>query len=256
MQPETAHDVTDDAALGGRLKLLQPRRGHRFGHDAILLAAATPATAGDLVVDLGAGVGAAGLAVAARVAGVRLAFVELDPQLAELAARNAARNGCADAIVAALDVTAPEGEFLRAGVASGAADCVIMNPPFHNAATTNPSPDPARRIAHVGDGNILAVWVAVAARVLRAGGTLTVIYRADRMDDVLVALACDFGSVAVMPVHSRQDAPAIRILARAVKGGHDPLRLMPALDLNGADGRPSRQAEDVLRRAAALNLGS
>ena len=65
-------DVTDDGVLGGRLKLLQPRRGHRFGHDAILLAAAVAAEPGEHTVDLGAGVGAAGLALAQRVPGLFL----------------------------------------------------------------------------------------------------------------------------------------------------------------------------------------
>ena len=86
--------------LGGRLRLRQPARGHRFGHDAILLAAACPARAGEQVVDLGAGVGAAGLALAARVDGMPVTLVEIDPQLAALAAENAAAqsdwpSGCA-----------------------------------------------------------------------------------------------------------------------------------------------------------------
>ena len=84
---------TDDAVLGGRLTLRQPARGHRFGHDAILLAASTPAASGEVAVDLGAGVGAAGLALARRVAGLTVRLVEIDPELAELAAGNAARNG-------------------------------------------------------------------------------------------------------------------------------------------------------------------
>jgi tRNA1(Val) A37 N6-methylase TrmN6 len=79
-------DLTDDAVLSGRLRLWQPRRGHRFGHDAILLAAATPARNGDRAVELGAGVGTAGLALAARVPGVRITLVEIDEHLAGLAA--------------------------------------------------------------------------------------------------------------------------------------------------------------------------
>ena len=55
---------------------------------AILLAAATPAAAGDVAVDLGAGVGAAGLALAQRVPGLAVRLVELDPQLAQLAGGN------------------------------------------------------------------------------------------------------------------------------------------------------------------------
>ena len=85
----SAGDVTEDTVLGGRLRLRQPRRGHRVGHDAILLAAAVPARAGETVVELGAGVGAAGLALASRVPGIRLTMVELVPRLAALAAENA-----------------------------------------------------------------------------------------------------------------------------------------------------------------------
>ena len=86
-------ELTDDAVLGGRLRLTQKRRGHRVGHDAILLAAATGARPGDRAVDLGAGVGAAGLALAVRVPDVEVTLVEIDPELAGIAAENIARNG-------------------------------------------------------------------------------------------------------------------------------------------------------------------
>ena len=99
-----AAEFTEDAFLGGRLRLRQPKSGHRAGHDAMLLAAATPARAGDRVVDFGAGVGAAGLAVARRVTGIALVLVEIDPALAGLARVNADANAiAADVIV--LDVT-------------------------------------------------------------------------------------------------------------------------------------------------------
>src|SRR5689334_22694661 len=86
---EPAGDVTDDLFLGGRLRLRQPKRGHRAGHDAMLLAAATAARTGDRVADFGAGVGAAGLAVAIRVPGIDLVLVEIDETLAALARTNA-----------------------------------------------------------------------------------------------------------------------------------------------------------------------
>src|SRR4030081_2178018 len=88
-------EITEDLVLGGTLRLRQPRRGHRVGHDAVLLAAACPAQAGEHVVDLGAGVGAAGLAVAARAADIAVTLVEIDPDLAALAAENAELNGLA-----------------------------------------------------------------------------------------------------------------------------------------------------------------
>src|SRR5437764_2161191 len=91
-----AIETTEDAVLGGRLVLRQPRRGHRVGHDAILLAAATEARNGDHVVELGASVGAAGLALAQRVGSVTVTLVEIDPSLAALAEQNAMQNGLAD----------------------------------------------------------------------------------------------------------------------------------------------------------------
>ena len=110
-QPEQ----TDDAVLGGRLRLLQKRRGHRVGHDAILLAAATHAHRGDHAVDLGAGIGAAGLALAVRVADVTVTLVEIDPELVALAEQNIARNGLDQRVRAVtLDVTAPSDQFAAA----------------------------------------------------------------------------------------------------------------------------------------------
>jgi len=122
---------TEDAFLGGQLRLRQPKSGHRAGHDAVLLAAATPARSGDRVVDLGAGVGAAGLALARRVAGIELVLVEIDPGLAAMARANAAANALA-ADVVVLDVTSDAGAFAATGLTPDSADVVLMNPPFND----------------------------------------------------------------------------------------------------------------------------
>src|SRR5580704_3850162 len=107
---ELSRQFTEDGFLGGRLRLRQPKSGHRAGHDAMLLAAATSARSGDRVVDFGAGVGAAGLAVAKRVAGIELVLVEIDGLLAELARGNALANTIA-ADVVVLDVMSAAAEF-------------------------------------------------------------------------------------------------------------------------------------------------
>src|SRR5580765_4910590 len=120
-------ECTEDAFLGGRLRLRQPKSGHRAGHDAMLLAAATSARPGGRVVDFGAGVGAAGLALARRVAGIDLALVEIDATLADLARHNAAANAiAADVIV--LDVEQGAEAFAAARLAPDSADVVLMNP--------------------------------------------------------------------------------------------------------------------------------
>jgi tRNA1(Val) A37 N6-methylase TrmN6 len=249
--------VTDDAVLGGRLRLLQPRRGHRVGHDAILLAAASHVPAGGLAVDLGAGVGAAGLALAVRVPAARIGLVEIDPVVAELAAANIVRNGFADrARVHVLDVEGEPQAFAAAGLADGCAGAVLMNPPFNAPGRFMASPDASRRAAHIGGPERLVLWLATAARLLPPGGVLTLIHRADATSDVLAGLASDFGAVAVLPVAARPGVPAIRIIVRAVKAAPSGLTQRPVLLLQDADGRPSAAVEDVLRRAKALSLGS
>jgi tRNA1(Val) A37 N6-methylase TrmN6 len=255
MAPEPRPELTDDAVLGGRLRLLQPRRGHRVGHDAILLAAATAASAGELAVDLGAGVGAAGLALAWRCRGTTLRLVEIDPVLAALAAENGARNGFADRVSAhALDVAGPAAAFAAAGLGEGCADRVLMNPPFNDPVRQQASPDPRRRSAHMVAGAGLPAWIATAARLLRSGGVLTLIYRADALPAVLAALEGAFGDITVMPVLPKPGAPAIRILLRAVRGGRSPVSDLPDLVLNDADGVPTAEAEAILRSGAELPL--
>jgi tRNA1(Val) A37 N6-methylase TrmN6 len=245
--------TSEDAVLGGRLTLRQPLRGHRVGHDAILLAAATAAHAGEHAVDLGAGVGAAGLALARRVGGLTVTLVEIDPALSQLGRDNAERNGLAGRVHAVcLDATASAGAFTAVGLAKEAADRVLMNPPFNTLE--NSSPEPGRRKAHAAARGTLRQWVHASSWLLRAGGTLTLIWRADGLDEVLAELASGFGAVSLLPVHPKPDAPAIRVLALATKGSRAPLILLSGLVLAAADGKPTEAAENVLRHGGVLPL--
>lgn len=246
-------DTTDDAFLGGRLRLRQPKRGHRAGHDAILLAAATAAKAGDRVVDFGAGIGTAGLAVACRIPGITLALVEIDPALAALARHNVATNG-ATAEVVVLDLAASAAEFATAGLGPDSADAVLTNPPFNDSGRHRASPDGARSLAHQSEAGTLTTWMHAARRVLKPGGTLTLIWRAEALAEVLAALAKGFGSLLVLPVHPDPASAAIRIVVRAVKGGRAPLRLCPALVLNDDRGLAPADVQAVLRGERALPL--
>jgi tRNA1(Val) A37 N6-methylase TrmN6 len=247
--------LSEDAVLGGSLTLRQPLRGHRVGHDAILLAAATAANAGEHAVDLGAGVGAAGLALARRVDGLAVTLVEIEPALAALAQQNAERNALAERVRAVcLDVAAPAAAFAAAGLPSGTAHRVLMNPPFNTAREQRPSPDRRRRLAHAAPPDMLDQWVRTAARLLRPSGVLTLIWRADGLDMLLTVLAAGFGAVTLLPVHPKPGAAAIRVLARAVKASRTPLALLPGFVLADAASKPSVEAEAILRAGAALPL--
>jgi tRNA1(Val) A37 N6-methylase TrmN6 len=248
--------TSEDAVLGGRLRLRQRLTGHRVGHDAILLAAATEACAGEHAVDLGAGVGGAGLALARRVDGLRVTLVEIDAALAALAAENAGLNG----LDARVDVRICDAEdcdaLAAAGLAAGDADGVLMNPPFRDAARHNLSPDAARRLAHAAAPGLLSRWISTAGWLLRPGGALTLIWHAGARDDVLAAIGSAFGAAAVLPVYPRPGRAAIRVLVRATKGGQGAPVELPGLMLNDAQGRPTAAAEAVLREARPLALAA
>jgi tRNA1(Val) A37 N6-methylase TrmN6 len=246
-------DLTEDAFLGGRLRLRQPAKGHRAGHDAILLAAATEVSAGDRVVEFGAGIGAAGLAVAKRAGRIGLTLVEIDETLVALARENATLNGIACDVVA-LDIAARVEAFSAAGLAPDTADRVLMNPPFNDPVRHQPSPDTNRRTAHEAGASTLEAWIHAARRLLKPGGTLTLIWRAEGLSEVLAALGRGFGGIAILPVHPKSEAAAIRMLVKAEKGSAAPLALRPGFVLNAADGKPTAEAERVLRGEETLRF--
>jgi tRNA1(Val) A37 N6-methylase TrmN6 len=247
-------ETSEDAVLGGRLRLRQPLAGHRVGHDAILLAAATAARADEHAIDLGAGVGAAGLALAARVAGLKVTLVEIDAALCRLAADNARLNRLDDRVnVLACDAEDVEA-LAAAGLAPGCADRVLMNPPFHDATRQNLSPDPRRRLAHAAAPGLLRRWIAGAAHLLKPQGVLSLIWRADALAEVQSALTAEFGGIAVLLVYPRPDAPAIRVLVRAVKSGGGAGVTYPGLILNDQHGKPTAAAEAVLRGGGTLRI--
>ncbi len=228
-------ETTQDVILDGRVRLVQPRRGHRVGTDAILLAAAASARAGERVADLGAGTGAVGLCVAAREPGVEIILVERNPHLAELCRRNLALNGREGrGGVLCLDLL--EGRAVREAAGLVGLDLVVTNPPFVEMGEAMRSPERLRADAHELPPGGFARWVAAAGDALRHRGRLVMIQRADRLVACLDALRPAFGGFTVRPVHPRAEAPAIRVLVGAVKDGRAAPVLLPPLVLHEADG--------------------
>lgn len=236
-------ETTVDLLLDGRVRLIQPKTGYRAAIDPVLLAASVPARQDERLVDLGCGAGAVFACLAGRVAGLEVIGVERDPAMADLSRRTLAANGFAGRIETT-DLTEIPGPW-----EAGCIDHVVMNPPYLPPGRADPSPEAGRAAAGVEDGAGLADWVAVARRYLRHKGTLTVVHRADRLDDILAACARGFGSAVVFPLYPKAGRDAGRVLVRAVRGGRAPLRLAAGLVLHGADGGYTEAAEAVLRGA-------
>jgi tRNA1(Val) A37 N6-methylase TrmN6 len=235
--------VTEDALLGGRVRLLQPERGYRIAIDAVLLAAAVEAGPADHVLDLGAGVAAVGLCIAARLPGCRVTGLELQAALVALAERNARLNGVADRVTTRRhDLAGPLPDDL------GPVDVVVSNPPFLPAARADPSPDPIKALATVESSADLARWLAVATAAVKPAGSLLLIHRSDRLDEIARLLeTAGWGDLAI-----RRLPPAPRVLLRARRSVAPARREVPPLQLHLPGGGYTAEAEAILRHAAPL----
>ncbi|MEM0922668.1 MAG: methyltransferase [Pseudomonadota bacterium] len=243
-------ETQEDRLLGGRVRLLQPLQGYRAATDPVLLAAACPAEAGQSVLDLGCGAGAAAFCLAARI-DVALAGLEIQQAYLDLAHRNAELNGCGIDLFLG-DVAAPP-DALRARVF----DQVILNPPFHPAETVA-SPVAAKDRAH-REAADLTTWLRCAAARVKPRGWVTVIHRAERLADLLAGLP-GFGDIAIKPLAPRAGREAKRVLIRARKDVKTPLRLLAPLVLHAGvahtvDGDDfSPEARAILRDAAPVEF--
>lgn len=225
--------------LDGRVTVEQPETGFRSGTDAVMLAAAVPAQAGQSILELGTGSGAASLCLAHRVTGLSLTAVEIDADMAALAARNAGEK----ARVVRADIFDLPGELRRDF------DHVFANPPFHEGGRQ--SPDAARARALSDDGSLVQ-WLSSGLQRTVSGGFFTAIVRADRIPEALAALGQK--GINLLPLWPRVGMPAKRAILLARKGSRAPFHLLSGLVLHEADGRYTAAADAVLRDGCALAM--
>jgi tRNA1(Val) A37 N6-methylase TrmN6 len=251
-----ALDCTVDAFHRGDFHLVQPAgKGHRAGMDAMMLAAAVPGSFTGWLADLGAGAGAAGLAVASRCPGAQVLLVERSPAMAEFARRTLAHEangrirGRAQVLVADVALTGKARN--AAGLSDAAFDFAIMNPPF-NAGVDRPSPDAMRREAHVMEDDLFQRWVRTAAAIVKPRGGIALIARPQSLPAILAAAKGRFGAIRILPILPRASQPAIRIVVRGVRAARAPLALMPPLVMHEEGDRFSARADAINNGQASL----
>jgi tRNA1(Val) A37 N6-methylase TrmN6 len=247
------HDLTDDDFLDGRVSILQPRNGFRSGVDAVLLAASVPAQPSDQVLELGCGAGAASACLAARIPGLTLAGLELQETYAQLARKNADRNGM-KLTVHQGDVSDPPAKLRETAFAH-----VIANPPYFKAGAHSPAEDPGRMTA-LGESAPISAWIDTGTRRLKPGGWLTIIQKSGRLRDLIAACDDRLGSLEIKPIAPRMGRQAELVILRARKGGRAETRLCAPLimhrgDRHEADGDSySDAATDILRNGGPLEF--
>ena len=240
-------EFSEDGFLGGRVRARQPREGFRSGTDAVLLAAAVPAKAGDSVLELGCGVGVASLCLAARVRDCRVLGIEIAPELITLARENARINRLEDGVRFELADVLGLQKSLRMNFAH-----VFCNPPFHyGAGEVSPNADRARALSDRGG---LGNWIKTGLTRVASGGTFTMILRADRIVEALLVTPPE--GTTIFPLWPHAGAPAKRVILQTRTNSRERLCLAAGLVLHGEDGRYTPQAETVLRSYASLALAS
>ncbi len=230
--------------LNRRVALYQPAQGFRTSLDSVMLAAACPAKAGQSVLDLGCGVGSAGLCLASRVPGIHLTGVEIQADHVALAEKNAALNGVPAAFTCA-DIRDYRG---------APQNHVICNPPFSEAGKHLPSPSSAKALArgHIEADCTLKDWIDAGFRNLKNGGSLTLIHMAAETHTIIQALGKRFGAVEIIPLWPRAGVPAKRVILRAIKNRKTQAVIHPGLVLHEADGAYTAAADRILRDGGAL----
>jgi tRNA1(Val) A37 N6-methylase TrmN6 len=240
-----AVEITEDRFLGGKVVVRQRMDGFRAGLDAVMLAAAVPAAAGNTVLELGSGAGTASLCLAARVGGVRVVGAEIESALVTLSNQNAAANGMGERVVfVTVDVLDLPADMKRDY------DHVMCNPPFHAGGAV--SPDEMRTGALHDAGGELAAWLTVGVKRTAPGGTFTAILRSDRMGEALAALPGT--GVSVYPLHPHAGEAAKRVIVQVKKASRAPFQMLHGLVLHEAGGAYTAEADAVLRGEGGLTL--
>jgi len=241
-------ETTKGYLLNGRLSFRQPATGYRTAIDPVLLAAAVPAKDGDRIFELGVGAGAAALCLLARVPGCTVTGEEIDPIAAALAVDNSTANGLAKR----LTVRSPP--QMQGGSPERGFNHLMSNPPFWRAKSGNRSPYPSKASAH-HEGEIgIDKWMRDLCRRGARRATVTAIYPAARVIDLVTALSPLAGSLSLFPLWPKERRQAKRVLVQARLGSMGPARLLPGLVLHSEDGRYTKEAEAVLREGKGIDL--
>ena len=245
----TDFGVTDDQFLEAQVKLRQRATGHRAGSDAVLLAATIPPETSGLIVDAGSASGAVGLMAAWRAPQAQIRMIEIDPDDIRLAISNIADNAMVSRVhVVAADLFASHADRAAVGLCEGNADHVLSNPPYLDEGQARASHDADRVRAHMMPEGGLEKWILACLQMLKPNGALTIIHRADKLDEILHLMDGRFGDIGILPIYPRDDEGATRILISGKRNSRAPLRILPALMLHHRQG-------GFTERAAAIHSG-
>jgi len=247
--------LTEDAFLGGRLKILQPEKGYRAGIDSVFLASTVPCAPGESLFEAGIGTGVAALCIAARVKDVTITGIEIAARYAMMAEQNAKRNDFERQVrVIKGDVKDAMRRDLTHWPAHNSFNHAFANPPFFDNDKATQSPNPLKAQANSFSPEDLEMWVKVMTTMVVLRGTVTLVHRSEALGRILTAMEGKLGDIRVAPLYAREGMAASRVIVQGVKGSRGPLQLLPGLVLHSAGAQFTPEAQAILRDALAWRL--
>lgn len=229
------------------MTLVQPRDGYRFSIDSLLLGRFVRVRTFDRVLELGAGCGVISLTLAALWRPREIVAIEIQPELAALAVRNAALNQVDSMKVIQADMRARP---IR-GLNPASFDLVVANPPYRAVHSGRASPNPGRRSARSESNATLAQFVEAAKRYASNGGKAAFVFQAARSAELLACLVANsLEPKRIRFVHPRIDAAATTILVEARKCGGVEAQIEAPLVLYDRPGIYSDEARELMQNGS------
>ena len=234
--------------LRGRIQMHQGKDGLRAGMDAVLLGA-TPIS-GARVLELGCGVAPALLCYGYRESESSLYGIEINAEDVALARKNAVVNGMQGRMnTIAGDFS--DTRFMREqGIDSNSFDLVLMNPPFYRRDQYTVPKHVARQSSHIEE-TPLAHWIAHSICYAKQFGWIAMIHLPERLPEILAGFGDKVGNIHLLPVHSRAEQKAKRLMIFGQKSRAEDCSVLPALVMHDKDGY-TQEAKRILEDAQSL----
>ncbi|SCA56880.1 Predicted O-methyltransferase [Candidatus Terasakiella magnetica] len=247
--------LSEDLFLNGKVHLFQPVEGYRAATDPVLLAASIPAKAGQKVLDVGCGVGAASFCLGARVDGLELSGIEIQDDLVAIAQKNIEKNQLNST------VRIIQGDLSKRPMdpMPNSFDHVMANPPFYEAGSGHRPPNEIKARAHMEEDASLQNWVDYMLRMTKPKGTVTFINRSERLEETLAALKGRLGEIILYPIWSMnptgpQRRGAKRFILQGRKGIKTPMKISGGMVVHEDNGDYTALASDILKKGDGLDL--
>jgi tRNA1Val (adenine37-N6)-methyltransferase len=244
-------DETLDELFGGRLSILQKKRGYRFSIDAVLLADFVKLKRGEKVIDLGSGSGVIAIVLALRFPRCgRIVGLELQGQLADMARRSVEVNRLGERI----EILQGDVRYAGESLAAESFDAAVFNPPYRKTGSGRTNPDEERALARHEIGGGAADFLSASARLLKDGGRVYLIYPAKRMVEIIHRMrVLKLEPKKLRFVHSGASSEGDFILVEGLKRGGEELKVLPPLYIYGEKGDYSEEVKGIFSALSALS---